>query len=139
MVLGGGMSSRLFVKLREERGLAYEISSFYPARLDGSAWAIYMGLPAERLPEAERALALLLEELSDKGVTAAELAQAKQLMQGTYVMDHQTRRRQAWYAAWWEFLGRPPNYDKTLSERKLAPCRWPRYARRDGNCWRNRG
>jgi zinc protease len=117
MILGGGMSSRLFVKLREERGLAYEISSFYPARMDGSAWAIYMGLPAERLPEAEQALTRLLEELNDKGPTSAELKQAKQLIQGTYVMDHQTRRRKAWYAAWWEFLHRPTDYDKKYLQR----------------------
>lgn len=119
MILGGGMSSRLFVRLREERGLAYEVSSFYPARLDRSAWAVYMGLPAERLLEAEQALARLLEELAAKGPTATELAQAKRLMEGTYLMDHQTRRRQAWYAAWWEFLGRPTNYD-TQYLRRIA-------------------
>jgi predicted Zn-dependent peptidase len=117
MILGGGMSSRLFVQLREERGLAYEVSSFYPARLDSSAWAVYMGLPAERLPEAEKALRRLLEEIILKGPTAAELAQAKQLMQGTYVMDHQTRRRQSWYAAWWEFMGRPTDYDHAYLRR----------------------
>ena len=120
MILGGGMSSRLFVQLREERGLAYEVSSFYPARLDASAWAVYLGLPAERLPEAEKALQALLEEMALKGPTAAELAQAKQLMQGTYVMDHQTRRRQAWYAAWWEFLGRPTNFDHQYLQRIAA-------------------
>jgi len=120
MIVGGGMSSRLFVQLREERGLAYEVSSFYPARLDASAWAVYMGLPAERLPEAEKALLALLEDMALKGPTVAELTQAKQLMQGTYVMDHQTRRRQAWYAAWWEFLGRPTNYDHRYLQRIAA-------------------
>jgi len=58
--------------------------------------------------------------LADKGPTAAELKQAKQLLEGTYVMDHQTRRRQAWYAAWWEFLGRPPHYDRSYLERIKA-------------------
>jgi zinc protease len=120
MILGGGMSSRLFVQLREERGLAYEVSSFYPARLDSSAWAVYMGLPVERLPEAEKALHALLEDIVLKGPTAAELEQAKQLTLGTYVMDHQTRRRQAWYAAWWEFLGRPTGYDHRYLQRITA-------------------
>ena len=117
MILGGGMSSRLFVQLREERGLAYDVSSFYPARLEAGSWAVYMGLPAERLPEAERALQALLEELAEKGPSAAELQQAKQLMQGSYVMDHQTQRRKAWYAAWWEFLHRPTDYGKEYLRR----------------------
>jgi zinc protease len=109
-LLGGGMSSRLFMTLREELGLAYEVSSFYPTRLDKSQWVIYLGLPAERLPVASRRLDDLLEKLADEGPKESELRQSKAMIRGAFLMDRQSRRRQGWYNAWWEFLGRGPHY-----------------------------
>ena len=32
------------------------------------------------------------------------------MIRGAFLMDRQSRRRQAWYTAWWEFLGRGPDY-----------------------------
>ena len=45
--LGNGLSSRLFVELREKRGLAYDVSAFYPTRLDTSQFVAYMGTAPE--------------------------------------------------------------------------------------------
>jgi len=109
-LLGGGMSSMLFITLRERLGLAYEVSSFYPTRLDTSQWVIYLGLPAEKLKTAGVKLNDLLEKLAKHGPSATELKQAKMMIRGAFLMDRQSRRRQAWYAAWWEFLGRGPGY-----------------------------
>lgn len=109
-LLGGGMSSRLFVTLREKLGLAYEVSSFYPTRLDRSQWVIYLGLPREKLETASRQLDQLLERLADLGPNAKEVTQAKAMIRGSFLMDRQSRRRQAWYAAWWEFLGKGAGY-----------------------------
>jgi predicted Zn-dependent peptidase len=111
-LLGGGMSSRLFVTLRENLGLAYEVSSFYPTRLGTSHWVIYLGLPKEKLEAASEELDRLLRSLADKGPTAVEVLQAKAMIRGSFLMDRQTRRRQAWYAAWWDYLGRGPEYPK---------------------------
>jgi zinc protease len=41
--LGNGLSSRLFVELREKRGLAYDVSAFFPSRLGMSQFVAYMG------------------------------------------------------------------------------------------------
>jgi zinc protease len=109
-LIGGGMSSRLFVRLREEMGLAYEVSSFYPTRIETSQWVIYLGLPEKKLTLASKRLWDLLQEMAEGGPTMAELRQAKAMIRGAFLMDRQSRRRQAWYAAWWEFLGRGPNY-----------------------------
>lgn len=111
-LLGGGMSSRLFLRLREELGLAYEVASFFPTRLHPSQWVLYMGLPMEKLALAEKKMEEMLAELAESGPTSQEVAQAKQMMEGAYLMEHQTRRRQGWYAAWWEFLGKGPDYDR---------------------------
>ncbi len=110
-LLGGGMSSRLFLKLREEAGLAYEVSSFFANRPLPSQWIFYLGLPGEKIPTAHRLLNQLLVELQDKGPTPEEVKQAKQMIRGGFLMDHQTRRRQSWYRGWWEFQGRGWEYD----------------------------
>lgn len=50
-LLGGGMSSRLFQEIREERGLAYSVSSFAAPYLDGGVFAIYAGTGEKETPE----------------------------------------------------------------------------------------
>jgi predicted Zn-dependent peptidase len=110
IALGGGMSSRLFIGLREKHGLAYEVASFYTTRRGAGSWVVYMGLPRERLAEAKRRLDELLRQAMQNGLTRAELAQAKALMRGSFLMENQPRRRQAWYAAWWVWQGRDPNH-----------------------------
>lgn len=109
-LVGGGMSSRLFTVLREEAGLAYEVSSFYPTRLDASQWVVYLGLPEEKLSAASRRLDQLLAQLADRGPTLPEVRQAQAMIRGAFVMDRQSHRRLAWYQAWWEFLGRGTDY-----------------------------
>ena len=116
-LFGVGMSSRLFVTLREKLGLAYEVSSFYPTRLDKSQWVIYLGLPKDQLSTAARALDNLLEQMAEHGPTDREVLQAKALIRGGFLMDRQSRRRQVWYRAWWEFLGRRDGYGEEFLER----------------------
>jgi zinc protease len=111
-ILGGGMSSRLFLHLREELGLAYEVSSFFSTRMAPSQWVIYLGTPPEKLRIARKELEVVLREVQEKGPTEAEVRQAKAMIQGGYLMEHQTRRRQAWDAAWWGFLGKDPEHSR---------------------------
>lgn len=110
-VLGGGMSSRLFIKLREETGLAYEVSSFFPTHLLPSQWVIYLGLPSDKLDVAREKLEDILRTLQDRGPSSEEVQQAIRMIQGAYLMELQGRRRQAWYAAWWEFLGKGNGFE----------------------------
>jgi predicted Zn-dependent peptidase len=65
-MLGGGMSSRLFQEIREQRGLAYGISSFAAPYLDGGVFAIYAGTGEKETPELVQ---VLFEQL--KGVREA--------------------------------------------------------------------
>lgn len=115
-ILGGGMSSRLFLSLREERGLAYEVSSFLSTRQHPAPWVFYVGCSPERRLEAEEMLEKELTRVLQHGVTAAEVTQAKEMMKASFLSDHQTRRRLAWYAAWWEFLGHDTSYDERFPQ-----------------------
>lgn len=81
-VLGGGMSSRLFQTIREERGLAYSVYSYRLGYQGAGALAVYAGTsPAS----ADQVLALIGEELdrvATEGITEEELETARGHLRG---------------------------------------------------------
>ena len=81
-VLGGGLSSRLFRTIREERGLAYAVYSFRAPYADAGAWGVYAGTTPN---QAFTVLELIMAEIDDlvaDGVTVDELDRAKGNMRG---------------------------------------------------------
>ena len=81
-VLGDGMSSRLFLSVREARGLAYDVSSGLVDYADAGALEISAGVdPAELAPALEAILAELVR-LRDELVPEAELEKAKRYLAG---------------------------------------------------------
>ncbi|HWD24057.1 MAG TPA: pitrilysin family protein [Acidimicrobiales bacterium] len=75
--LGGGLSSRLFQKVREERGLCYSIVSDRIAYSDAGALAVSVGTAPERVQEVLKIVSDELAELAARGITDRELALAK--------------------------------------------------------------
>jgi predicted Zn-dependent peptidase len=82
VVLGEGMSSRLFLELREERALAYDVHSFLTRVADGGTLAISLGCEPKRALEAMRAAIDELERLAKEPVPQAELERAKEYARG---------------------------------------------------------
>ncbi len=76
-VLGGGLSSRLFQKIREQRGLAYSVWSERAAYADSGSLAISVGTAPEHLDEVLQIVNQELELLADNGISERELAVAK--------------------------------------------------------------
>ena len=76
-VLGGGLSSRLFQKVREQRGLAYSVWSERAAYQDSGSLAVVVGTAPEHVDEVLRIVSAELELLATDGVTDRELAVAK--------------------------------------------------------------
>jgi predicted Zn-dependent peptidase len=76
-VLGGGLSSRLFQKVREERGLAYSVWSERAAYQDAGSLAVVVGTAPENVDEVLRIVTGELELLATEGITDRELAVAK--------------------------------------------------------------
>ena len=96
-VLGGGMSSRLFMEIRERRGLAYDIHSYTEHFLSSGSFAIYAGVDPRKI---ETAVAAILEELSNikQGITATELTRAKELSKGRlYLRFEDSHHVALWY------------------------------------------
>jgi predicted Zn-dependent peptidase len=99
IVLGGGMSSRLFTEIREHRGLAYDIYSSTDHFLNSGAFTIYAGVDPEKV---EIAVAAILEELSKikQEITASELTRAKELSKGRlYLRLEDSRNVALWYGS----------------------------------------
>ena len=76
-ILGGGLSSRLFQKLREERGLCYSIVSDRIAYSDAGALAVSVGTAPERVHEVLKIVGDELFDLAANGITERELVLAK--------------------------------------------------------------
>jgi predicted Zn-dependent peptidase len=85
-VLGGGMSSRLFQEVREERGLAYSIFSSPTAFSDSGALSIYVGTAPARLAEALTVIDGVVGDLVAQGITDQELDVARGYLEGSLVL-----------------------------------------------------
>jgi len=72
MILGGGMSSRLFQEIRENRGLAYSIYAFNYAHNDCGTFGIYAGTTPQKTNELVSATALEIKKVCEK-ITDQEL------------------------------------------------------------------
>ena len=113
--LSNGMSSRLFVELREKRGLAYDVSAFYPTRLDTSHFAVYMGTAASNTQIAVSGLRAEVDRLCLEPLSAAELQTTKDKLLGQYALGKQTNGQLAQTYGWYELLGLSVDFDQQFS------------------------
>lgn len=81
-VLGGGMASRLFQEIREERGLAYSVYSYTTELDDAGKWIIYGGVELSKVYDAIRACIAELWKLREDGITEEELQRVKEQVKG---------------------------------------------------------
>ncbi len=85
-VLGGGLSSRLFQEVREERGLAYTVFSSPSSYADAGSLIVYAGTAPERLEELLRVTQGVLDDMAAGGITAEEHAVALGFVQGSMLL-----------------------------------------------------
>ena len=81
------MSSRLFTSVREKHGLAYFIKASTSPYQDTGAFVVQAGLDKARLEQAIKLVLAELKQVVDAGVTAKELADAKDFLAGKFVLD----------------------------------------------------
>jgi predicted Zn-dependent peptidase len=85
-LLGGGMSSRLFQEIRENRGLAYSVFAFTGAYNDGGALSIYAGTSEDDLNEVVPLIAAEMQAVTEK-VGEGELARARAQLKAGLLMS----------------------------------------------------
>ncbi|MDB9378708.1 M16 family metallopeptidase, partial [Nodularia sphaerocarpa] len=114
--LGNGLSSRLFVELREKRGLAYEVSAFYPTRLYPGSFVVYMGTAPENTSIALEGLRKEVDLLCTTEVSETALQAAKNKILGQYALGKQTNGQIAQIYGWYETLGLGLDFDQQFQE-----------------------
>lgn len=86
-VVGGGMSSRLFRAIREERGLAYAVFAFRMPYADSGAYGVYVGTTPHQTEEVLGLIRSELASVSADGITGQELERAKGNMKGSLALS----------------------------------------------------
>ena len=107
VILGGTMSSRLFIQIRERRGLCYAVSATHGSREDIGSFEIAIGVDPKRFEEAVKAIVVEVQKIQKQGVTAEELARAKDHLRGRTMLAFEDSAMQAeWYGKQWIFQGK---------------------------------
>lgn len=84
---GGGMSSRLFQRVREEMGLAYAVYAYQSFHAEAGSVGVYVGTRPDSADKAEGIIREELERLAREGLTEDELADAKGQVKGQVALS----------------------------------------------------
>jgi predicted Zn-dependent peptidase len=116
VILGEGMSSRLFCEIRDRLGLAYSISSFVEHLSDTGAIVIYAGVEPKNLKLAIRVVLEQLSLLKEETVSEQELKKAKEMAKGRLLLRMEDSRSVAGWLGGQEVLtGHIMDIDKVVS------------------------
>jgi len=86
-ILGEGSSSRLFISLREQNGITYQVNSFMNSFSDTSSFGIYISTNNNSLPKAKKIIENEFEKIKTKTVSQKELKRAKEYIKGHLLMS----------------------------------------------------
>lgn len=105
-ILGSGMSSRLFVNLREQEGLAYQLGSSYSPNILAGAFIVYIGTNPSSLEHSKEKAMSEVNRFKTEFVSDKELQEAKDRILGQYVIALETNSDKAETIGWFEASGR---------------------------------
>ena len=103
-VLGEGMSSRLFLNIRERLGLAYDVHSFTQKHRDTGYLGVYIGVDPGKAVDAVNAAMAELRGLSEREVSSEELVRAKEFTKGRLRLELETTNGVAFWLTYQELL-----------------------------------
>ncbi|MGV3711151.1 MAG: M16 family metallopeptidase [Gemmatimonas sp.] len=113
MLLGGGMSSKLFQRVREELGLAYSVHTFQSPFRDAGAHGVYLASAPESAQEAVDAVRAVLADAAANGLSESEIAAGKRQLRGQLVLSMESVSSRMYRAAASALYGEPV---RTLEE-----------------------
>ena len=116
VILGEGMSSRLFLELREHSGLCYEVYSMVSHYLDSGSVTIYAGVDPKKIEGAVKGILYQLDQLRHS-ILAQEITKAKELSKGRLLLRMEdTRAVAGWIGIQELLLGRVKTVDEMLEQ-----------------------
>lgn len=104
-LLGSGMSSRLFIDLREKQGLAYQLGSGYSPHILRGSFVLYIGTNPQTLEKSKEGLFNEIKKLKTEYVSDKELQDAKDKLLGNYIIGLETNLDKASNVGGYEALG----------------------------------
>jgi predicted Zn-dependent peptidase len=116
-ILGGTMSSRLFIEVRERRGLCYSIQASHQAMEDTGLFQVTTGLDKKRVDEAVRVIWQELRKTAEKPISADELRRAKDHIRGKLTLAFEDSSTYAdWYGRQWLFQKKQESPEQRLKK-----------------------
>jgi predicted Zn-dependent peptidase len=116
MLLGGGMSSRLFQRVREELGLAYSVYTYQSFHVDAGMHGVYVATAPETAGDALDAIRTELQHVVEHGLPADEIAMGRQQLKGQVTLSLESVSSRMYRAASVELYGDPyRTLDETLA------------------------
>lgn len=103
-LLGGGMSSRLFVEIRENRGLAYAVSSFVRSYRDTGAFGVHAAVDTHQLLPAVQGVLEELQRMRETAVSETELRKVKEYIKGHTLLSLERSGYVAHWGGWQELM-----------------------------------
>jgi len=113
---GASVSSRLFVRLRDRRGLAYAVGSSMPPASDKTHFFAYIGTKPESVDEAREGLLEVVRGLAAEPIPDEELERAKNHLIGQFRIAHQRNSNQAHFLGIYEMVGLGARFDEQYPE-----------------------
>jgi predicted Zn-dependent peptidase len=121
VILGGSMSSRLFQEIREKRGLAYSVYSFFSSFQDTGMLGIYAGISEKQFSKAAELMHGELKKLADQSIEYHELEAARDHVKGGLLLSAESTDSRMTRLAKNEIdLGKFVSYDEVIRRINLV-------------------
>lgn len=118
VILGAsGLSSRLFLELREKKGLAYTVRSAYETHKKSAVFSIYIGTEPSNIKTSIAGFKEEIEKIKTIPVSAEELKNAVNNLIGKQQFVTETNSQQANMMAYYSIMGKPFNYREQIVEK----------------------
>ena len=124
VILGAsGLSSRLFLELREKKGLAYTVRTSYETHKKSAVFSIYIGTEPSNIKTSIAGFKEEIEKIKAIPVSETELKNAVNNLIGKQQFVTETNSQQANMMAYYSIMGKPFEYQKTVVEmlHKVTP------------------
>ena len=119
IIFGGGMSSRLFQKVREELGLCYSVYSYVSQYKDNGVLEIYGGVNTENRDNAVKAILEEIENFRNNGVTSKEFYRGKEQIKSAIIMGREnTATQMLLHGKYLCFLNKELDFNERLERLK---------------------
>lgn len=104
VILGGGMSSRMFLQVRERHGLAYAVRTSAESYVDSGSFVTQAGVRSDKALDAMKMILAEYDKVMEEPVPEAELSKAKEIVRGNLVLELEETNSLAVFAGGQELL-----------------------------------